>query len=74
MGTVQVTNQSNCRPTHVNAFRLATTGEIKELLRKPQIKSCEIYPMPTCILRKCEDIPIMTKMSLSLLLFQLILK
>ena len=57
---------SNYRPNHVNAFRLATTLEIRELLRKPQIKSCELDLMSTCLLRKCEDVvvPIMTNMSL----------
>ena len=52
--------QSNCC---LYEFSQATTEEIRQLLRKSPVKSCELDPMPTYLLRKCEDVvvPIMTK-------------
>ena len=44
---------SNCC---LDEFSQATTEEIRQLLRKSPVKLCELDPMPTCLLRKCEDV------------------
>ena len=67
---------SNCC---LEEFSQATTEEIRQLLRESPVNSCELDPMPTCLLSKCEDVvvPIMTKLSTclwSLALFRPTLK
>ncbi len=50
--------------TKLTSFSLVSEEEVRNLLRKAPVKSCELDPIPTWILRQCEEsvAPIITRM------------